>query len=76
MRIELRWLNPEGMFTVGAAQEVPASVDGVSLESLVRHCQSRGLSRYKHPERLVLVDALPRNLVGKVIKRDLRQAFG
>ena len=55
---------------------VPASVDGVSLESLVQHCQSQGLSRYKHPERLVIVDALPRNQFGKVIKKDLREAFG
>lgn len=55
---------------------VPATADGVSLESLVQHCQSRGLSRYKHPERLVLVDTLPRNQVGKVIKKDLREAFG
>jgi cyclohexanecarboxylate-CoA ligase len=55
---------------------VPASADGVSLESLVRHCRSRGLSRYKYPERLVLVDALPRNQFGKVLKKDLREAFG
>jgi cyclohexanecarboxylate-CoA ligase len=55
---------------------VPASVDGVSLESLVQHCQLRGLSRYKHPERLVIVDTLPRNQFGKVIKKDLREAFG
>ena len=55
---------------------VPASVAGVSLESLVQHCHSRGLSRYKHPERLVIVDALPRNQFGKVIKKDLREAYG
>jgi len=55
---------------------VPTSVDGVSLESLVQHCRSRGLSRYKHPEHLVIVDALPRNQFGKVIKKDLREAFG
>lgn len=55
---------------------VPATADGVSLESLVRHCESRGLSRYKHPEHLVIVDALPRNQFGKVIKKDLRGAFG
>jgi len=52
---------------------VPMSTAGVSLESLVQHCHSRGLSRYKHPERLVLVDALPRNQFGKVIKKDLRE---
>jgi acyl-CoA synthetase (AMP-forming)/AMP-acid ligase II len=48
----------------------------VSLESLVQHCRSRGLSRYKYPELLVIVDALPRNQFGKVIKKDLREAFG
>jgi len=55
---------------------VPTSGDGVSLESLVQHCRSQGLSRYKHPERLVIVDALPRNQFGKVSKKDLREAFG
>ncbi len=55
---------------------VPTSADGVSLESLVQHCRSRGLSPYKHPERLVIVDALPRNQFGKVVKKDLRKAFG
>ena len=54
---------------------VPATTGGVSLESLVRHCQSRGLSRYKHPEHLVVVDTLPRNQFGKVIKKELRDAF-
>ncbi|SPM36077.1 Acyl-CoA synthetase (AMP-forming)/AMP-acid ligase II [Mycobacterium rhizamassiliense] len=55
---------------------VPDSVDGVTLESLVQHCHSLGLSRYKHPERLVIVDALPRNQFGKVIKKELREAYG
>jgi cyclohexanecarboxylate-CoA ligase len=55
---------------------VAASVHGVSLESLVQHCRSRGLSRYKYPERLEIVDALPRNQFGKVIKKDLRETFG
>ena len=55
---------------------VAASVEGVSLESLVQHCRSQGLSRYKYPERLEIVDSLPRNQFGKVIKKDLREAFG
>ncbi len=55
---------------------VAASADGVSLESLVLHCRSQGLSRYKFPERLVIVDSLPRNQFGKVIKKDLRETFG
>lgn len=55
---------------------VPVTAGEVSLESLVRHCQSRGLRRYKHPERLVIVETLPRNQFGKVIKKELREAFG
>lgn len=55
---------------------VPATADGVTLESLVRHCQLRGISRYKHPEHLVVVETLPRNQFGKVIKKELRAAFG
>ena len=45
----------------------------VTLGDLVAHCASAGLSRYKHPERLVVVDALPRNPTGKVLKKDLRE---
>jgi acyl-CoA synthetase (AMP-forming)/AMP-acid ligase II len=55
---------------------VPTSDNGVSLDSLAQHCHSQGLSRYKHPERLVIVDSLPRNQFGKVIKKDLREALG
>lgn len=55
---------------------VPAPTAGVTLASLVQHCHSLGLSRYKHPERLVIVENLPRNQFGKVIKKDLRAAFG
>ena len=45
----------------------------VTLGDLVAHCASAGLSRYKHPERLVVVDALPRNPTGKVLKKELRE---
>jgi acyl-CoA synthetase (AMP-forming)/AMP-acid ligase II len=47
----------------------------VTLRELVDHCQQLGLARYKHPEALEVVDALPRNLSGKVLKRELRVTF-
>ncbi|MGW0177585.1 fatty-acid--CoA ligase FadD5 [Rhodococcus sp. NPDC003322] len=34
------------------------------------------LARYKHPKELVIVDALPRNASGKVVKGDLRKEHG
>jgi len=40
-------------------------------DELVEHCR-RQLARFKVPKRVVLVDALPRNPSGKVLKRELR----
>jgi len=34
------------------------------------------LADYKTPRRVVLVAELPRNAMGKVLKRDLREQFG
>jgi len=34
------------------------------------------LARYKHPKALEIVDALPRNPAGKVLKTELRERFG
>ncbi|MGW0638026.1 enoyl-CoA hydratase-related protein [Nocardia salmonicida] len=34
------------------------------------------LARYKHPKALVVVDALPRNAGGKVVKHELRTLHG
>lgn len=48
----------------------------VTLSELSEHCQTRGLSRHKSPERVELVDELPRNLTGKVLKAELRSRFG
>ena len=48
----------------------------LTLSSVFEHCQARGLSRHKTPERLEIVAALPRNLTGKVLKTELRAQFG
>ena len=50
---------------------------GVNLteESVMRVCQEH-LARFKRPERVIFVDALPRNALGKVIKRELREQYG
>ncbi|MDB5721803.1 MAG: AMP-dependent synthetase and ligase, partial [Alphaproteobacteria bacterium] len=33
------------------------------------------LARYKQPKRIVIADELPRNAMGKIRKKDLREAF-
>ena len=55
---------------------VPHPETAVTLSSIFEHCQARGLSKHKTPERLEFVDVLPRNLTGKVLKTELRAQFG
>lgn len=45
------------------------------LDDLVGYLKERHIASYKLPERLELRDALPRNPVGKVLKRVLRDSL-
>ena len=47
----------------------------LKLDDLRAFCQERGLMRQKLPERLELVDQIPRNPMGKAIKPELRRRF-
>jgi acyl-CoA synthetase (AMP-forming)/AMP-acid ligase II len=47
----------------------------LTAEELRDHC-SRSLARYKVPERFLFVDELPRNAMGKVVKRLVVPWFG
>ena len=42
---------------------------------IIEHCRQR-LAGYKRPESVVFVDELPRNPLGKVLKRLLREEYG
>ncbi|HEX2902652.1 MAG TPA: class I adenylate-forming enzyme family protein [Jatrophihabitans sp.] len=44
----------------------------LSQAELAEHLRQQQIATYKIPERLVIVDALPRNPVGKILKRQLR----
>jgi cyclohexanecarboxylate-CoA ligase len=55
---------------------VPKPGFELNLAALVAHCTATQLARYKHPERLELTDVLPRNALGKVLKKELRETFG
>jgi fatty-acyl-CoA synthase len=48
---------------------------GLTVRDLEQFLTER-LARYKHPKALVVVDALPRNPAGKVLKTELRVRFG
>jgi non-ribosomal peptide synthetase component E (peptide arylation enzyme) len=54
---------------------VVAAGEPPTLEELRDHCGALGLARQKAPERLELVDVLPRNALGKVLKNELRAQY-
>ena len=47
--------------------------ESVAIPQLAEHCRAAGLATQKIPEQLVIVDELPRNQLGKVLKHLLRQ---
>ncbi|WP_374298007.1 long-chain fatty acid--CoA ligase [Sphingomonas sp.] len=56
---------------------IVALKQGTALDApaVIAHCAA-SLARYKLPQSVVFIDALPRNAAGKVHKPSLRQAFG
>jgi fatty-acyl-CoA synthase len=60
--------------------EVPVAVAALTQPDLgladLDEFLTERLARYKHPKHLEVVDALPRNPAGKVLKTELRSRFG
>ena len=52
---------------------VPADGRNASVPALSQFLADRGLARHKHPERVLVLDALPRTTSGKVQKFILRE---
>jgi fatty-acyl-CoA synthase len=59
----------------GCAVVVAKPGHQVTLDDIRAHCGEK-LAKFKQPARLELVDALPRNATGKVLKFELRARFG
>ena len=51
---------------------VPRPGQTVTLEEIVAYLRDLGIATFKLPERLELRDELPRNPLGKILKRELR----
>jgi fatty-acyl-CoA synthase len=62
------WVEVPAVFVVAATG---TTVDGAAL---IAHCRSR-LGGFKVPKAVYVVDELPRNPSGKVLKRDLRDTL-
>jgi long-chain acyl-CoA synthetase len=47
----------------------------VTPEQLLAYCAERDLARFKLPKEIELVEALPKNAAGKILRRELRDPF-
>lgn len=54
---------------------VPAPGATVTLAGLVDHLRAHEVASFKLPERLEIVESLPRNPVGKLLRRELRETL-
>lgn len=52
---------------------VPKPGESVTLEEVKDFMTGKGIAVYKIPERLEIIDAIPRNPVGKILKKNLRE---
>jgi fatty-acyl-CoA synthase len=59
---------------VGMAIIVRKPEQDLAEADVIRHCLAR-LAKFKVPQSVAFVDALPRNATGKVLKRELRVQF-
>ena len=59
---------------VGLAVLVLKPGQSVDRNAVIGHCSER-LARFKLPSDIAIIEALPRNATGKVLKRELRKQF-
>jgi len=52
---------------------VPKGEGKITLSDITSFMKEKGIAVYKLPERLEFIDAIPRNPVGKILKKELRQ---
>ena len=61
--------------TLSAAPAGSGEGEPPSEADVIEYCRER-LAGFKRPRSVVFVDELPRNVMGKVLKRDLREEYG
>ncbi len=54
---------------------VPRKGAKVTAEELAEHCRGR-LASFKRPEQIEFIDELPKNPLGKILRKDLRASAG
>jgi non-ribosomal peptide synthetase component E (peptide arylation enzyme) len=54
---------------------VVAEGETLTLEEVIEFLKDQQIAKYKMPEDLRIVDILPKNPVGKVLRRELKDLF-
>jgi len=54
---------------------VPKAGETLTEAEVIEYCK-QNLASYKKPKSVELVGELPRNVTGKVLKRELREKYG
>ena len=54
---------------------VPNEGESIELSDISNFLKEAGIAKYKYPEELRIIDELPRNPVGKVLRRNLKDLF-
>ncbi len=68
---------PHADFGEGVIAVIERGPEGAGLDAVaVTDAAARDLARYKLPRRLEVMNVLPRNATGKVLKFELRKTFG
>jgi acyl-CoA synthetase (AMP-forming)/AMP-acid ligase II len=67
--------DPDSGERVCAVVQLTEGVDELTFEDMVGFLRGEGLMNQKLPEQLELVDLLPRNPAGKVLKHVLREQY-
>ena len=57
------------------AVAVPEPGHVLTLAGLSGHCAEQGMAAYKRPVQLEVIDVLPRNSMGKMLRKQLRDQF-
>jgi fatty-acyl-CoA synthase/long-chain acyl-CoA synthetase len=55
----------------GGYDIIPSEIENVLYADLRAHCRAAGLPSIEGPGRVLTLDALPKNAVGKIAKRSM-----
>jgi cyclohexanecarboxylate-CoA ligase len=67
--------DPRTVERVCAVVRLEDGIDGITVQDLAEHCIALGFAKQKVPERVEVVDEIPRNPMGKIRKQELRDRF-